>query len=259
MSTSHDLLDESPSTRTRARNDGLGEATRHEVLHNITTDRASESRTSRQGGGAEARKRVTPDCWAVGVPYSAATARNRPRNGADPQRLYAAPSSRPRSHVPTHCSCSHAGSPRSSVGSRVARRLPGRHSLVAASRCAAGLDFVGRSTSGRPPPWCPQGGLLPASTCWTRTLQYVGRLSHDRTTERHWQRLGSHRATVPKEVPRSSSTPAAAHATSPRAAAVRLSSVPFLGGGRPGWSGGLSLGPLPPRTMCRRHRRRWCA
>ena len=31
---------------------------------------------------------------------------------------------------------------RSSVGSRVARRLPGRHSSVAASRCAAGLDFL---------------------------------------------------------------------------------------------------------------------
>ena len=30
----------------------------------------------------------------------------------------------------------------SSVGSRVARRLPGRHSSVAASRCAAGLDFL---------------------------------------------------------------------------------------------------------------------
>ena len=87
----------------------------------------------------------------------------------------------------------------------------------------------------------------------TSLEQYVGRLSHDRTTERHWQRLRSHRATVLKEVPRGSSTPAAAHATSPRAVAVRLSSVTFLGGGRPGWSGGLSLGPLPPRTACRRH------
>ena len=56
----------------------------------------------------------------------------------------------------------------SSSGSQVARRLPGRHSSVAASRCAAGLDFVfRRSTSGRPPPWCPQGGLLPAGSCWT--------------------------------------------------------------------------------------------
>ena len=30
---------------------------------------------------------------------------------------------------------------------------------------------------------------------------------------------------------------------------------PSLGGGRPSWSGGLSLGPLPLRTLCRRHRR----
>ena len=56
----------------------------------------------------------------------------------------------------------------SSSSSQVARRLPGSHSSVAASplRCQSGLS-VGRSTSGRPPPWCPQGGLLPAGTCWT--------------------------------------------------------------------------------------------
>ena len=30
---------------------------------------------------------------------------------------------------------------------------------------------------------------------------------------------------------------------------MRLSSVPLHGGGRPGWDGGLSLGPLPPRTV----------
>ena len=35
-------------------------------------------------------------------------------------------------------------------------------------RCAAGLVFlVGRRGPGRPPPWCPHGGLLPAGTCWT--------------------------------------------------------------------------------------------
>ena len=47
---------------------------------------------------------------------------------------------------------------RSSVGSRVARRLPDRHSSVTASplRCKTGLS-VGRRGSGRPPPWCPQG------------------------------------------------------------------------------------------------------
>ena len=41
----------------------------------------------------------------------------------------------------------------------------------------------------------------------------------------------------------------------PGAVAVRLSPVPLHRGGRPSWSGGLTLGPLPPRTACRRHRR----
>ena len=45
--------------------------------------------------------------------------------------------------------------------------LGGRQPL----RCQSGLS-VGRSTSGRPPPWCPQGGLLPAGTCWT--LWHIG-------------------------------------------------------------------------------------
>ena len=60
---------------------------------------------------------------------------------------------------------------RSSVGSRVARRLPGRHPLVAARplRCWPTLSVVRRG-SGRPPHWWPQGGLLPAGTCWTRPL-----------------------------------------------------------------------------------------
>ena len=126
MSTSHDLH-ESPSTRTGC------------------------------------RRHVTPKGWAVGVPYSAATARTRLRNGEVPQRLCAAPSSRPRSHVPTHCSFLARWVARSSVGSRVARRLPGRHSLVAASRCAAGLDFLwgavpreGRHLGALKVVFCPQ-------------------------------------------------------------------------------------------------------
>ena len=52
---------------------------------------------------------------------------------------------------------------RSSVGSRVARRLPGRHSLVTASRCAAGLDFLlgavpreGRHLGALKVVFCPQ-------------------------------------------------------------------------------------------------------
>ena len=68
-----------------------------------------------------------------------------------------------------------------------------------------------------------------------------------------WTFCGAHRLWCPLVVflpvlPRGLlGNTAAAHATSPRAVAVRLSSVAFLGGGRPGWSGGLSLGPLPPQ------------
>ena len=156
----------------------------------------------------------------------------------------------------THTLLSHARwVARSSVGSQVARRLPGRHSLVAARplRCRSGLS-VGRRGSGRPPPWCPQVVFCPQGVD-TSLEQCVGRLNHDRTTERHWQGLGSHRATVPKGVPCGSSTPTPAHATSPRATAVRSSPVPFHLGGRPNWSGGLTLSPLPPRTASRWHRR----
>ena len=48
----------------------------------------------------------------------------------------------------------------SSSGSRVARRLPGRHTSVAARplRCRPGLSV------GRRPPWCPQVVFLPAGT-----------------------------------------------------------------------------------------------
>ena len=129
--------------------------------------------------------------------------------------------------------------------------------MVAASplRCRTGLlcgaQRLGKAATLVSSRWsfCPQ------AQAWTRPLSSVwGDLNHDRTSERHWQRLRSHTATVPK-VLCGSSTPAAAHATSQGAVAVQLSSVPFLGGGRPSWSGGLALGPLPPRTGCCRHRR----
>ena len=159
-------------------------------------------------------------------------------------------------HVPTHCSRTLAGSPahlwvaRSPVAFLVATPW------WPPDRCAAGLDFLWGAEAREGRHLVSSGGLLLAGTGVDMCLeQCVERLNHERTTERHWQRMGSHRATVPKEVPCGSSTLAAAHATSPRAVAVRLSSVPFLGGGAPGWSGGLSLGPLAPRTACRRHRR----
>ena len=196
------------------------------------------------------RRTAAPKGWAVGVPYSAATARNRLRNGVVSQRLCAAPSSRSRSHVPTYCSLSLVGSPAPPwvAGSPVAFLVatpwwPPAAALPVWTFC--GAQYLGKAATLVPSRWSSARRL----TLDTSLAQYVGRLSHDRTTEKHWQRLVSHRATVPKEVPCGSSTPAAAHATSPR------SSVPFFGGGRPGWSGGFSLGPLPPRTACHRHRR----
>ena len=112
--------------------------------------------------------RIPPSAGgAAGMPLSAATARDWLRKGGVTQRLCAAPSSRSGSH--THALLSFTlWVARSSVSSRVARRLPGRHSSVAASplRCRTGLP-VGRSTSGRPPPGGLKVVFLPAGTCWT--------------------------------------------------------------------------------------------
>ena len=80
--------------------------------------------------------------------------------------------------------------------------------------------------------------------------QYVGRLSHDRTTVRHWRRLGSNR----KYVPWSQHTRGSPrHVSQGSYCAIIIS--PFHRGGRPSWNGGLSVGPLPPRTACRQHPR----
>ena len=100
---------------------------------------------------------------------------------------------------------------RSSVGSRVAFLVatpwwPPAAALPVWTFCWA--QYLGKAATLVPSRWSFARRL----TLDTSLKQYVGRLSHDRTTERHW---GSHRATVPKEVPCGSSTPAAAHATSP--------------------------------------------
>ena len=186
----------------------------------------------------------------MGVPYSAATARTRLRNGEVPQRLCAAPSSRPRSHVPTHCSFLARWVARSSVGCRVARRLPGRHSSVAARRlrCRSGLScgaqYLGKAATLVPSRWSFARRL----TLDTSLEQYVGRLSHDRTTDRHWQR--------PVFAPEGySGTPRQPTPCLLGHFAVRHFPAPSHRGGRPGWDGGLSLGPLPPRTARRKHRR----
>ena len=192
----------------------------------------------------------------MGVPYSAATARNRLRIGGVTQRLCATPSQVSGHTYPHTALFSRAGSPAPAwvAGSPVAFLVATPRWLPAAALPVwtfCGAQYLGKAATLVPSRWSFACRLM----LDTSLEQYVGRPSHDRTTERHWQRLGSHRATVPKEVPCGSSTPAAAHATSPRAVAVRLSSVPLHREVRPGWDGGLSLGPLPPRTACRRHRR----
>ena len=137
----------------------LGEATHHEVRRE-----ARQSRPEEEAEGTASCRTSSNQRRDGGVEAQQATARNWLRKGGVTQRLCAALSSRTRSHVPTHCSCTLAGSPAPPwvAGSPVAF-------LVATpwwppDRCA------GRSTSGRPPPWCPQGGLLPAGRCWTRLL-----------------------------------------------------------------------------------------
>ena len=86
--------------------------------------------------------------WAVSVPYSAATARNWLRTGGVTQRLCAAPSSRPPSHEPTHCSSCTVGRPL-----HYERPWPSWSPLLGGRQSAgAGLVFsFGRSTSGHVP------------------------------------------------------------------------------------------------------------
>ena len=70
------------------------------------------------------------------------------------------------------------------AGGQVARHLPGRHSLVAASRCAAGLDFLWCVV----PPWCPQGPQAQAG--------HYGRLVGTATPLRGHRRPGPVRASA---------------------------------------------------------------
>ena len=133
---------------------------------------------------------VTLRGWGVGIPYSAAAARNWLRKGRVPQRLCAAPL-RPRSHVPTHCSVARTGSPaplrvaRSPVAFLVATpRWPPAAALPVWTFC--GAQYLGKAATLVPSRWSFARRLM-LDTCLE---QCVGRLSHDRTTERHWHRLG---------------------------------------------------------------------
>ena len=140
--------------------------TDHEVLHDdFATERGySSSRRdkTRRREPKHCRRPVARKGWAAGMPCSAAAARNWLRKGGVAQRLCAAPSSRPRSHVPTHCSFSHA------LGRPLHRGLPRRPSPswspLVGGRSAALLDWscFGAQHLGKAATWCL--GLLPADT-----------------------------------------------------------------------------------------------
>ena len=108
-----------------------------------------------------------------------------------------------------------------------------------------GAQYLGKAATLVPSRWSFARRL----TLDTTLEQYVGRLNHDRTTERHWQRLGSHRATVPKKVPCGSPR----HVSKGSCCAIII--CPFAWWRSTRMGRGLSLGPLPLRTACRRHRR----
>ena len=199
MSTSHDLH-ESPSTRTGC------------------------------------RRHVTTKGWAVGVPYSAATARTRLRNGEVPQRLCAAPSSRPRSHVPTHCSFHKRWVARSFVGSPVAFLVatpwwPPAAALPVWTFC--GAQYLGKAATLVPSRW----SFARRHRLDTSLEQHVGRLDRDRTG-RHWQR--------PVFAPEGySGTPRQPTPCLLGHFAIRRFPAPSHRGGRPGWDGGTLAGSTP--------------
>ena len=165
----------------------IGLDTKHSTTTSPLTVVARAPAKNLKEGPKPSKRSVAPKGWPGGL-----------LTGCVKVELHSAcvpPFSRASSHVPTHCSCTHRGSPAS----------PCRSPLVGDRQSAALPDWTcfGAAT------WCPQVVFLPASTKGLE--QRVGRLSHDRTTERHWQRLGSTRSTS-----RGPSTNAAAHATSPQ-------------------------------------------
>ena len=122
----------------RRKSISLEAGTHHEVLHDgFTTNRGCRAPAKNwKEGPKPSRKSVA-------------------RKGLG---SYTAPV-RGRGHTQPHTALFRTSG--SSVGSQVARRLPGRHSSAAASplRCRTGL-FSGRRGSGRPPP-----GVLRWSSC----------------------------------------------------------------------------------------------
>ena len=119
---------------------------------------------ARQGCGAA--ESVASEGWAEGNTYSASPARKIVENDND--RLDRCLLSGALCPYPT---IRRLWVARSSVGSRVARRLPGRHSSVAASRCAAGLDFLWGSVDSCVTCLIPGGDIQPL---WEQLVNTAG-------------------------------------------------------------------------------------
>ena len=85
-----------------------------------------------------------------------------------------------------------SGSPAPCAGGQVARRLPGRHSSVAASRCAAGLDFLW----GAVPREDRHLGALKVVFCPQAQAGHFGRLVGTATPLRGHRRPGPVRASA---------------------------------------------------------------
>ena len=134
------------------------------------------------------RRHVTPRGWAVGVPYSAATARTSLRVGAVPQSLCAAPS-RGCGRTYPHTALSRAGSPAACGWS--GRPSPSWSPLLGGRQTAAlpVWTFFAAQRLGKAATCVLRWSFCPQARKDTSIEQYVGRLSHDRTTVRHWQQL----------------------------------------------------------------------
>ena len=147
----------------------LGEATRREVRH--------QARQARQEGGAEAQQETRSPKRAGR--WVCLTQQPPPVTGCVKVELHSVCAPRllrGRGHTYPHTAPLAPWVARSSVGSRVARRLPGRHSLVAASplRCRTGLSSGCRRT-GRPPPGVLKVVFCPQAHAWTRLLSSMWR------------------------------------------------------------------------------------
>ena len=146
----------------------LDEGTHHDVLHDgFTTERgySSSRRVKNKKEGAEAQQEIR---------YLKRAGRPQLAVKVELHSACAAPSSRPRSHVPTHCSFSRAGSP--AVPWEPGRPLPSWSPLVG-GQSAALLDWscFGAQYVGKAATWCPQVVFCPQAQAWTRPVSSVWR------------------------------------------------------------------------------------